>query len=136
MSGVAARLPLHMPDNLPLPLTWAESRELKVLLRTAVDDAISEFMRRTVVTAPGSIVAVQGPHPDSVNRETGFHLARIVCDFGLDIFNVSEHDRRLAALEAELVHEGSEVEKPSKAFAATARPPAAASRAPRQSRKP
>ncbi len=93
-----------MPEPLPLPLDYAQSKELRRRLAAAIEAVISGFIVDNVLrNADG--VPVSGPDPRVVSREVGMALARIASEHDLNVFDTKLFDERmarLAALEAEL----------------------------------
>ena len=88
-----------MPEQLPLPLDYAQSKELRQGLKVAVADVVQAFIARHVVKdAAGTVIG--GPDPRVVAREVGFHLARITSsDYEISIFDTQVMDTKLARLE-------------------------------------
>lgn len=126
-----------MPEQLPLPLDFAQSRELRQALHAAVGDAVQAFIARHVIRDPAG-TPTGGPDPRIVAREVGFHLARIASsDYDISIFDTAVYDEKMARLEqleAELTapaRPNLRAPQPSAATTPTKRaaPPASAKRA-------
>ena len=97
-----------MPETLPLPLDYAQSKELRRFLHSAVTGAVGAFIARHVVKDANG-VPVSGPDPRSVQREAGFHLTRILADYGIfdgafsaEAIDPRAYDARFHELESEL----------------------------------
>lgn len=97
-----------MPQMLPLPLDYEQSKELRKLLHAAVAGAVQVFTERHIVKDAAG-VPVSGPDPRVIQREAGFHLTRILADydifdgqFSADAIDPRAYDARFRELEAEL----------------------------------
>lgn len=108
-----------MPEPLPLPLDYAQSKELRKLLHTAITGAVQAFTDRHV-TKDAAGVPVSGPDPRVIQREVGFHLTRILADhdifdgaFSADAIDPRAYDARFRELEAELTRPTPPASKPA-----------------------
>lgn len=120
-----------MPEMLPLPLDYEQSKELRKLLHAAVTDAVQAFTNRHIVKGTDG-VPISGPDPRVIQREAGFHLTRILADYDIfdgafskDAIDPRAYDARFRELEAELTRPATP-QAPVAPSARTARQRAAA----------
>jgi len=90
-----------MPETYPLPLTYAESVDLRRRIEHAVDGAQAAFIAAHV-TCDARGTPTSGPDPRAVFAETVFTLARMLARAGLDLTDARVPEAHLARLEAEL----------------------------------
>lgn len=85
----------------PVALTNSESIDLRKRVEHALDGAVAEFLRSTVIR-DGNGVPLGGPDPRAVDVELRLYLARRLAREGLDLTGAAAFEAKIAQLEAEL----------------------------------